>query len=312
MNKIDKRYRFDFIQEIIKIDEKNRCVYFKLIPNPKRYEWKEIDGKRCLYDKFDKLLIPESLLSDFAEQANGMPVYYQPQQIKNADDYILSRIPKIKEEFSGTFPEPSFEDKSEEFLEGLKENELNFVILSLDIANSTTLSTTLAPEKYSRLISVLLYEISTTVPLFHGHVLKYTGDGIIAYFPEPSFITKNDLAIDCALTMRKLIYKGINVVVESMGYTKIDIRIGIDSGQAVIATLGNPSTKQHKDIIGAVVSIATKIQSVAGKGGICLGETTIRNLHTDWRMICEKISLPKDWKYEKETGVPYQIYKINN
>ena len=32
--------------------------------------------------------------------------------------------------------------------------------------------------------------MSEIIPKFHGHVLKYTGDGLIGYFPEPSFITK--------------------------------------------------------------------------------------------------------------------------
>jgi len=45
--------------------------------------------------------------------------------------------------------------------------------------------------------------LSLVVPEFHGHVLNYTGDGFIAYFAEPSFTTKNDLAIDCVLTWRE-------------------------------------------------------------------------------------------------------------
>ena len=124
-------------------------------------------------------------------------------------------------------------------------------------------------------------------------------------------VTKNDLAIDCALTMKKLVYEGINPIVESLGFNQIDIRIGLDSGRAFVTTLGSPTTKQHKDIIGTVVSFAAKIQAIAPIGGICLGETTVQNLHTHWRMICVKKTLPIDWKYEIEEGVPYTIYQIN-
>ena len=180
-----------------------------------------------------------------AEQLNGLPLYFQPQKIKNAGEYVAQRITKIREKFSGNFPPPKFEDKSDDFLKSLAEDELNFVILSFDIANSTKLITTLNPEVYNRLISIVLYELSKVIPLFHGHVLKYTGDGLIAYFPAPSFITKNDLAIDCALTMIKLVFEGLNPVIKEIGYDAINIRIGLDSGAAFVTTIGSPDTKHH-------------------------------------------------------------------
>jgi len=55
-------------------------------------------------------------------------------------------------------------------------------------------------DELARVIPIALFEFSLAIPAFHGHVLKYTGDGLIAYFAEPSFLTKNDLALDCALT----------------------------------------------------------------------------------------------------------------
>ena len=118
------------------------------------------------------------------------------------------------------------------------------------------------------------------------------------------------MAIDCAITLRKLVYQGINSVIKDYGYDDINIRIGLDSGEASIMTIGNAETKQHKDIIGSVVSLAAKIQNTAEAGGINLGEITLRNLHTGWRLICTKINLPANWKYQKENGEPYQIYKV--
>ncbi len=187
---------------------------------------------------------------------------------------------------------------------------MGFVIICVDLVGSTKLSTNLEPEKYTRLISTVLYEISEIIPKFHGHVLKYTGDGIIAYFPEPSFITKNDLAIDCALTIRRLVYKGLNPILKKNGYPCIDIRIGLDSGEAYIVTIGSPETKQHKDIIGSVVNLATKIQSLGKPGDILLGEITVRNLHTMWREICEGIKIEKNWEYKGKNGEPYKVYKV--
>ena len=300
----------DFVFKIISVDEDKRTFIGALIPHPRRYEWKEINGKQYLYDKLDNILFPEKVLFDLAKQMVGQPVYSQPQEIDNAEQYVKSRIPFIRARLKGDEKPATFEDKSETFLESLARDKLEFVIMCVDIVGSTKLSTDLEPEKYARLISTVLYEISEIIPKFRGHVLKYTGDGLIAYFPEPSFITKNDLAIDCALTIRRLLYSGLNPVFKENGYPCIDIRIGLDSGEACIVTIGSQETKQHKDIIGAVVNLAAKIQSLGNPGDILLGDTTVRNLHTMWREICEEIKTGHNWRYKDKNGKPYKVYKI--
>lgn len=304
------RFRMDFVQEIISVDEDKRTFTARLVPDPRRYEWKEINGKRYLYDKLDKVLFPERVLFDLAKQMAGRPIYFQPSEIDDAEQYIRSRTPIIQARLEEIEKPPTFEDKSERFLESLAQDKLGFVIMCVDIVGSTKLSTNLESEKYARLISTVLYEISEIVPKFHGHVLKYTGDGLIAYFPEPSFITKNDLAIDCALTIRRLVYNGLNPILKENGYPCIDIRIGLDSGEAYVVTIGSPKTKQHKDIIGSVVSLAAKIQGLGKPGDILLGDITARNLHVMWRQVCEEIELGENWTYKDEEGKPYKVHKV--
>lgn len=253
------RSRFDFIQKVISINEKSGHILFELEPDPRRYEWKVINGKRELYDKFDNVYFTEECVLDSFKQLEGMPIYFERQDIENAKEYIESRRSYITAMLEGGKNEPTFRDKSEEFLESLTEDKLAFVIISLDIVGSTKLATETDPKLYARIIVAILNELSEIIPKFHGHVLKYTGDGLIAYFPEPSFIMKNDLAIDCALTLRGLIYDGFNPILQKKGYPAIDIRIGLDSGEAYVEIIGSPETKQHKDIIGKVVSLAAKM-----------------------------------------------------
>lgn len=91
---------------------------------------------------------------------------------------------------------------------------------------------------------------------------------------------------------------------------RIDIRIGLDSGNAIVVTMGSPAAKQHKDIIGSVVSLACKIQSTANPGGLNLGQATYQNLHVKWKSKCRKIELPDGWKYKSSDGIPYNMYTI--
>jgi class 3 adenylate cyclase len=204
---------------------------------------------------------------------------------------------------------PTLPSKGEEFLEALAGNELGFAILSLDVVGSTSLATSLEPEQYRSLMNALLFEWSEAVPLFNGHVLKYTGDGLIAYFAEPSFMRKMDLAIDCALTLRGLLHDALNPALRERGLPSIAMRIGIDAGEAFVDVVGSPQTKRHADLVGDVVSLATKIQGQAPPDQIFLGAAVVQNLHVSWREKCEVVEAPSDWPYETRDGKRYRFYR---
>jgi class 3 adenylate cyclase len=300
------------VHRVLSYDESTGVFRVAIEPDPRRYEWRIIDGEKWLYDKLDDAAFPaERLMESLARFMEGAPAYFQPPRVGDVAAYVETRKPFIERMLGrGAQPPVSLEDKSEEFLQSLGVAKLGFVILCADLAGSTKLATTVAPETYTRLISTTLYELSEAIPLYHGHVLNYTGDGLIAYFPEPSFITKNDLALDCALTLRRLICGGLNPAFVRHGFPSIDVRIGIDADEAYVVTLGSPQTKQTKDIIGAVVSLAAKIQSLADPGGICIGETCERNLYVAWRQICELTALPPGWTYKGPDGSPYRVFRV--
>jgi len=310
MKNCEDRFRFDLIQRDLKYNEEDNTISGIIEPDPRRYEWVDKEDGRYLFDRLDNLMFPRKLFMNMIKKAmENMPVQNYQQKIGNAYDYYEKRKPIVKKMINdGNIPEKS-EDKSESFLRSLEKDNLNFVIVSLDIVGSTNLSLSIDPKKYAFLISLVLYELSEIVPQFHGHVLKYTGDGLIAYFPEPSLTSKNDLALDCSLTMRGMIYQVLNNEFAIYDYPKLDIRIGLAAGNAYVQTMGSPKTKQHKDIIGFVVSLAAKIESVAEVGSIYLGQTVERNLHFVWRKKCELVENIDKWNYKDNSGNIYKIYR---
>lgn|SRR5574341_164362 len=306
-----EKFRLDFKIEVTAFDEQTGMVEMVWIPDPRRYEWVNTDEGRFLYDKMDELFFPEEVFEQLIAQLPATPMYYQAPEISSAEEYVEGRSKHIRERLTARGEVETLEEKPQDFLQSFQDDSLQFAVLSVDIAGSTLLSTKLPSEKYNLLIQTFIYEISSIVPKFHGHILKYTGDGLIAYFPEPSFIRMNDLALDSALTMRLLVYDGLNPILDQLGYPKIDIRIGIDSGRAFLVVLGDPKAKRERDIIGSVVNLAAKIQGKAERGGIAIGETTYRNLHISWREKFEKIPLDTiDWTYESENGEIYQLYQL--
>lgn len=307
----EKSYRIDFKLEIINFDKKSGRFQVRLIPNPERYEHKKINSEDGYYDKFDNFFISMKTLEKIAPQLNGMPIYYSPPKIENADKYILSRIEEIRRSFDSTNESFEFKDLSEEFLEKLEKNKMRFVILSIDLKGSTEMSQLLSAEQNSDIISLYLREMTLIVDKFNGYVLKYVGDGLIAYFPEPNFIGMNDNALGCAMTMKKMIIYSINPILKEKTLPELNFRIGLDSGEAIIKTLGVEKIKIHKDLIGETVNLAAKIQSLAKDKQILMGESTVLNIHTFWRKKIKRLENPENWKYkDKESGKAYPIYYL--
>jgi class 3 adenylate cyclase len=303
-------HRMDFIMKVTEYDPHTGRCLVRLTPDPERYKWIEKNGVKYLYDKFDHMQFGPEVMRQMAASLNGLPIYCQPPFVESIAGYLEGRIPAIEAGLHGEPAEEALSDPSAEFLAHLTKSKQGFAIMCIDIAGSTKLTHAVAPDDYARLISTMLGEMSQIVYLFRGHVLKYTGDGLIAYFPEPSLITMNDLAFDCACSLRVLVEKIFNPISAKRGLPSINIRIGIDSGQANVITLGSPQTKRQKDIIGKAINIAAKIQALGAPGDILIGETASRLVHVKWREGLDELTLPETWQYENKNGVHYRVFKL--
>jgi class 3 adenylate cyclase len=304
-------YRFDLEIEVVDADPDSGHIRFHVHPDPGRYDWVERNGERVLYDRFDDVYFPHALVIDMLKRAMSMPHAPGLAVIPNVEAYVASCRPVIAASLRGEAQAGELADIAEAQLREFEKDELAFVILSIDIKGSTRLQTGSNRRTFARTINTVLTELAELVALFHGHVLKYTGDGLIAYFAEPIFIIKSDAAVDCAYCARRLIYDAVNPELEQAGLPTIDVRLGLDGGEAAIEILGSARTKRHADIIGEVVSLACKIESRAGTGEIFLGETVERHLHFRWRELCEPVDLPADWTYSVSGGEPYPLFRLD-
>jgi len=313
---LEKRlHRLDFVMEIEKIvkDTTNELVAkVIMVPNPERYEFGESNGKEGYFDRFDKSFIPLEELEKALPQLEGMPIYCPSPRITNIDEYINERIPQIKAFFTLKAEPYNFQDASECFLSGLERDKMRFVILLIDLKGSTKMSQELPLETNAQIIQLYSREMAILVGKFNGFVLKYVGDGLIAYFPEPNLISMTDNALDCAACMKRVILYGINPVLKEKGLPELAFRIGLDSGEAIVMTIGADAVKVHKDLIGETINLSAKIQAKAGTNQIFMGESTALALYTFWRKKIQKVNLP-DWEYKNRvTGEVYPIYCLVN
>ncbi len=310
MPRLHDHIRMDFSVEILDANEATREIRFALRPDPRRYEWIEQNGERMLLDRFDDQFIPERVLAQMAENVAGIPMFFAPPKLDDAVAYVDARRSAIADQLSGMTGPPALNDPSGDLLRELAGHKLNFAVISVDLVGSTNLATTLPVDEYASLIQTLLGELAAIIPLFRGHVLKYTGDGLIAFIPGPSPNSQNDLAIDCGLTMRALVYDALNPELVSAGLPAVDVRIGIDAGEAAVLVLGSPTTKAHADLIGDVVSLACKVEAAGTAGTIHMGGIAARSMHVQWRELFEPAQVPPGWSYTDENGKPYAVYRV--
>lgn len=222
--------------------------------------------------------------------------------------YLTERAEIVHKNLADAIKYGKFVDKSTDFLNSMREHKLNFAILAVDIMGSTALANKLEPKEYERITSAFLYEVSQIMPSFHGHVLKYLGDGLIAYFYHPENKVQTAMVVLCAETILDITNEVLNPAFVKLGLPEINVRIGIDAGMVYVATVGSPNTKRHSDLVGNAVNMTMKIQGLAKKNEVCIGESFHNDFIRFHKADAKMAKLPVKWKYENGQGKPYKVF----
>lgn len=273
-----------------------------------RYEDIQVNGITYVFDHFNKIVLPKFETMDFyMNHLKGSPLLrVRPEE--EMTKFIEDRIKFLKENFD-SHEKYRFEDKSEEYLSNIDDNTSNkYVILSIDMVGSTALSIEIPQNEYSSIVKTYTKEMDFVIKNYHGLILKHV-DGILAFFPVPAFWGAEDISIDCAVAMKRVIEEGINPVLKKNNISSINFKIGLDFGEVAVNDLGTRGIKMHKDLLGKTINIVAKIQAAGESGDIIIGQNLLQRLHVSRRKMFQQF--PKDWKYTlANDGKIYSIYKL--
>ena len=142
-------------------------------------------------------------------------------------------------------------------------------VLVADMADYTRQTSSIALDEMVELTKEFLDCITQPV-LAHGGTLdKYTGDGLLAFWGAPLRCENSaDLAIDAALQILQD-FGALNQRRRSLGLPPIHMRIGIESGEAVVGEMGTRFRTTYT-AIGECVNHASRIEAAAAKFGLSL------------------------------------------
>ena len=130
-----------------------------------------------------------------------------------------------------------------------------------DVAGFSSISEKLSPEDLVHLLNLYLTEMTDILKKYEGTVDKFEGDAIIAFFGAP--ITYEDHAkrtCFAAIEMQKRLAE-LRAQWKSEGKAELYMRIGINTGPAVVGNMGS-LTRMDYTMMGDSVNLSARLEGV--------------------------------------------------
>ena len=146
-------------------------------------------------------------------------------------------------------------------------------VLFCDVRGSTTMAEALDPEDWSEIMDGAFRFLTEPVTRYDGTVARLMGDALLAYFGAPTAHEDDpERAILAALDMHDAVPAYRERLRRERGIGEFDIRVGINTGLAVVGDVGGAGIEYSA--MGDAVNVAARLQSAAAPGEIVVGDAT--------------------------------------
>jgi len=129
-------------------------------------------------------------------------------------------------------------------------------VLFCDLLNSTEIAAQLDPEEWHEVVAGYHRATAEAITRFGGHVAKYLGDGVMAYFGWPE---AHDNDGERAARAGLAIQEAISKLNDDSAHPKLAARVGIDSGPVMVGA----GAGKEADVFGETPNIAARLQATA-------------------------------------------------
>ncbi len=148
-------------------------------------------------------------------------------------------------------------------------------ILFADLVAFSATTEALGTDAIARLLNTYLKTMTEVVFAEGGTIDKFIGDAVMVIFGAPFESSPTDQvqrAVRCAERMFQALAE-LNLAWEKEFKTTLGLRIGINSGEAIVGSFGSEKRSDYT-VIGNAVNIAARIEALAPPGEIVMSQTS--------------------------------------
>jgi class 3 adenylate cyclase/predicted ATPase len=147
-------------------------------------------------------------------------------------------------------------------------------VMFCDLVGSTALSARLDPEDMAALIRTYQECCAKGVKQWEGHVAKYMGDGVLAYFGYPrAHEDDGERAVRAGLALVDAVGRMTVASGEPLA-----ARVGIATGLVMVGDLVGEGPAQEQTVVGETPNLAARLQALARPGSVVISQATRRLL----------------------------------
>jgi class 3 adenylate cyclase/tetratricopeptide (TPR) repeat protein len=156
-------------------------------------------------------------------------------------------------------------------------------LLFSDLVGPTVLSEQVEPEQLRDLFASYRTAAREAVHRYGGHLMHYSGDGILAGFGHPA--PHEDDARRAVLAGLDLVtaMRDARAELDRRFGVAPEVRVGLHTGRVVVTDLSDDGAVAERDsIVGLVPNLAARIQQVADPGTVVISDVTQQLVDADF------------------------------
>jgi|GEM_PF-1652092 len=157
-------------------------------------------------------------------------------------------------------------------------------VLLSDLRGFTVLSERLDPVEVVRVLNRYFERMIEIISQHCGIVIEFLGDGIMTIFGAPKSLDNHaDHAVACALSMQQAMEE-LNLVHAEEGLPRIEMGIGVSSGEVVVGNIGSVRRTKY-GVIGHPANLAARIEALSTGQQVLVAAETLRRCRSDISIV---------------------------
>jgi class 3 adenylate cyclase len=154
-------------------------------------------------------------------------------------------------------------------------------VLFCDLVGSTALAARLDPEDMGRVIRTYHETCARVVERWDGHVAKYMGDGVLAYFGWPqAHEDEAERAVRAGLELVEAV-GALDSPASAAGDGRekkqpLAARVGVATGLVMVGELIGEGAAKEQMVVGETPNLAARLQALAAPGSVVISQSTRR------------------------------------